>query len=86
MDSYILEADELTGPWRIVCYMKDFGEQAYFLNFPSKFLGSDGRKLWLCYSANFSAGWNGEKLKINPPGGRYGLSLHEIELLGPESE
>lgn len=84
MDSYILEADELTGPWRMVSYLKDFGQQAYFLNFPSKFLSDDGRTLWLCYSANFSAGWNGEKLEINPPGGRYGLSLHEIELLGPE--
>ena len=38
MNSYILEADELTGPWRLVVYMKDFGEQGYFLNFPSKFI------------------------------------------------
>ena len=58
-------------------------EQAYFLNFPSKFLSEDGRKLWLCYSANYSSGWNGIDLKINPPGGRYGLSLHEVRLTGP---
>ena len=38
MRSYILEADALTGPWRLVTYLKDFGEQAYFLNFPSKFI------------------------------------------------
>jgi len=25
--------------------------------------------------------WNGVDLKINPPGGRYGLSLHEVKLL-----
>ena len=81
MTSYILEADTLTGPWRMVDYMKDFGEQGYFLNFPAKFISSDGRKLWLCYSANFSDGWNGQKLEINPPGGRYGLCLHEVELL-----
>ncbi|MHC4866954.1 MAG: hypothetical protein ACYTEX_22990 [Planctomycetota bacterium] len=81
MDSYILEADTLTGPWRMVTYMKDFGEQAYFLNFPSKFMSSDGRTLWLCYSANFSSGWNGMKLEFNPPGGRYGLCLHEVKLL-----
>jgi len=81
MTSYILEADLITGPWRMVAYMKDFGEQAYFLNFPSKFISTDGRTLWLCYSANFSPGWNGVDLKINPPGGRYGLSLHEIQLL-----
>lgn len=84
MDSYILEADAITGPWRMVTYMKDFGEQAYFLNFPSKFISDDGRTLWLCYSANFSRGWNGVELKFNPPGGRYGLCLHELKLLGPD--
>ena len=81
MTSYILEADRITGPWRMVAYMKDFGEQAYFLNFPSKFASADGRTLWLCYSANFSPGWNGVKLNVNPPGGRYGLCLHEVRLL-----
>lgn len=81
MRSYILEADALEGPWRLVVYMKDFGEQGYFLNFPSKFISKDGRTLWLCYSANFSPGWNDVVLKFNPPGGRYGLSLHEVRLL-----
>ena len=83
MNSYILEAETLTGPWRMVTYMKDFGEQAYFLNFPSKFISPDGKRLWLCYSANFSPGWNGVELNFNPPGGRYGLCLHEVKLLGP---
>jgi len=83
MTSYVLEADAITGPWRMVVYMKDFGEQAYFLNFPSKFISEDGRTLWLCYSANFSRGWNGVELDFNPPGGRYGLCLHEVTLLGP---
>ena len=81
MTSYILEADAITGPWRMAAYMKDFGEQGYFLNFPSKFISTDGRTLWLCYSANFSPGWNGVKLDVNPPGGRYGLCLHEVRLL-----
>ena len=83
MTSYILEADAITGPWRLVSYMKDFGEQGYFLNFPSKFVSPDGRTVWLCYSANFSQGWNGVKLNVNPPGGRYGLCLHEVRLLTP---
>jgi hypothetical protein len=83
MHSYILEADALAGPWRLVVYMKDFGEQGYFLNFPSKFIGKDGLGLWLCYSANFSPGWNNVVLKFNPPGGRYGLCLHEVRLLRP---
>ena len=50
MNTYILEADEITGPWRLVTYMKDFGEQGYFLNIPSKFISADGRTVWLCYS------------------------------------
>ena len=82
MSSYILEADQLTGPWRMVVYMKDFGEQAYFLNFPSKFISEDGKTLWLCYSANFSRGWNDVNLNFNPPGGRYGLCLHKVRLQG----
>lgn len=84
MTSYILEADELTGPWKMAAYMKDFGEQAYFLNIPSKFIRGDGRSMWLCYSANFANKVNGlevEPLKIHPPGGRYGLSLQEMELI-----
>ncbi len=82
MRTYILEADALTGPWRLVTYMKDFGEQAYFVNFPSKFISGDGRTLWLCYSANFASGWNkAAALKVNPPGSNYGLSLHEVRLL-----
>jgi len=84
MTSYILEADVLTGPWRMVAYMKDFGEQGFFLNFPSKFISADGRTLWLCYSANFSHGLNGVVLKLNPPGGRGVLRLHQVKLLGPK--
>jgi hypothetical protein len=84
MQTYILEADAITGPWRMVTYMKDFGEQAYFVNIPSKFISSDGRSFWLCYSANFCDGWNGQSpLKVNPPGSGYGLSLHEVRLLAP---
>jgi hypothetical protein len=86
MNSYILESDQLTGPWRLVSYMKDFGEQAYFLNFPSKFIQNDGRRLWLCYSANFSPSWQEEMLEFDPPGGRYGLCLHEVVLLGPDQK
>ncbi len=67
----------------MVVYMKDFGEQGYFLNFPSKFIGRDGKRMWLCYSTNFAPSWNGMKLKVNPPGGRYGLCLQEVQFLAP---
>lgn len=80
MNTYILESDQLTGPWKLVTYMKDFGEQAYFVNFPSKFISKDGRKLWMCYSGNFAVGWNGMEIQQNPPGSKYGLVFQEIEL------
>jgi hypothetical protein len=81
MNSYVLEADKITGPWRLVTYMKDFGEQGYFLNFPSKFISEDGHTLWLCYSANFARNWRDVRIKSNPPGSRYGLVLQEVQLL-----
>jgi hypothetical protein len=40
----------------MVC-MGHFGEQGYFVNFPSKFIGKDGRSAWLCYAANFTNGY-----------------------------
>jgi hypothetical protein len=85
MNSYILEADKITGPWKLVTYMNDFGEQGYFLNFPSKFISDDGRTLWLCYSANFARNWRGVRIKSNPPGSRYGLVLQQLKLLDPQT-
>jgi hypothetical protein len=83
MNSYILESDKITGPWKLVTYMKEFGEQGYFLNFPSKFISKDGLTLWLCYSGNFSQGWNNIRFKAKPDGSRYGLVLQEVKLLNP---
>jgi hypothetical protein len=83
-NTYVLESDHVTGPWKLVVYMRHFGEQGYFVNIPSKFISADGRKAWLCYSANFSNGnknWNTHHQPI-PPGSGYGLCLQEIELLG----
>ena len=33
-NTYILESDRITGPWKLVTYMRHFGEQAYFVNIP----------------------------------------------------
>ncbi|MBW7891549.1 MAG: hypothetical protein H3C48_11105 [Chitinophagaceae bacterium] len=84
MNTYILESDSLTGDWKLVTYMKDFGEQAYFVNIPSKFISRDGRTMWLLYSGNF-ADWNGEVMKSNPPGSHYGLVFQKIELLSAKN-
>jgi len=81
MNTYILESDMITGPWKIVTYMKDFGEQAYFVNIPSKFISKDGKTAWLLYSGNFAPDWNGMKIIPNPPGSHYGMVFQKIELL-----
>jgi hypothetical protein len=83
-NTYVLESDRITGPWKLVSHMSNFGEQAYFVNLPSKFISKDdGRGLWLCYAVNFSSGWGGITFKAQPPGSRYGMCLQEIRLLKP---
>ena len=82
-NTYLLESDRLAGPWRLVAHLNNFGEQAYFVNIPSKFIRADGRTLWLCYAANFSSGWGGITFKSRPPGSRYGMCLQEVRLLAP---
>lgn len=86
MNTYILESDQITGPWSEVVYMENFGPQAYFVNIPSKFISEDGTTMWLCYSANFTASYETrsdlEYLRTTKPAGSaYALSLHEIELI-----
>lgn len=82
-NTYVLESDHITGPWKLASYLRHFGEQAYFVNIPSKFIGQDGRSLWLCYAANFSQGWNGVRFHSHPEGSRYGMCLQEVRLVGP---
>lgn len=82
-DTYILESRRITGPWKMVTYMKDFGTQAYFVNVPSKFISRDGRSFWICYSANWmNVAQKREVHPFNPLGGSYAMSLHEVRLLG----
>lgn len=79
--TYILESDHITGPWRLVVYMRNFGEQGYFVNIPSKFISKDGRTAWLCYAANFTNGYLHTNYRSDPPGSGYGMCLQEIRLL-----
>jgi len=83
MDTYILESPDVTGPWKMVTYWKDFGPQAYFVHFPSKFISADGKTAWLSYSANFR--YMGRTIDPaylgNPPGSCYQWCLHEVRLL-----
>lgn len=73
-DSMILEAPDITGEWRMVQYLPQFGPIAYFLNFPSKFISADGRTAWLCYSAN----WHDKAHAGDPIGSQYAMSLQEV--------
>jgi hypothetical protein len=82
MSSYFLESDKLDGPWRLVSYLRHFGTQGYFLNFPSRFISDDGMRAWLCYSANYANQYDGADLKADPPGSGYAMCLREIEFLG----
>jgi hypothetical protein len=82
-DTWIVESDRITGPWKLVAYLAKFGQQAYFANFPSKFVGDDGRSVWLCYAANFTNGWKDMHLQSDPPGSRYGMCLQQTRLLAP---
>jgi len=87
-NTYILESDDIAGPWRLVAYLRDFGQQGYFVNFPSKFVSKDGRTLWMSYSAIFTNGIWHTDFKPDPPGGGYWWALQEVRLLGratPES-
>jgi hypothetical protein len=78
MSTYFLESDKLEGEWKLVTYLKNFGEQAYFVNFPSKFISKDGKTAWMLYSSNF---WDAKALKQNPPGSHYGMVFQKVEFL-----
>ncbi len=80
MSTYILEAEQITGPWKQIVYMEKFGAQAYFVNIPSKFISADGKTMWLCYSSNFTNMAFGASIEVNPPGSTYAMCLQEIRL------
>lgn len=81
MNTYLLESDSIDGDWKLVSYLKNFGEQAYFVNIPSKFISADGKTAWLMYSGNFAPDWNGVKIVERPQGSHYGLVMQKIEFL-----
>jgi len=81
MNTYVLESDLITGPWKLATFMSNFGEQAYFVSLPSKFISPDGRQAWLAYSANFANNSIHANLKSDPPGSGYALTLQEISLI-----
>ena len=80
-DTMILEADRITGPWKLAVFMPRFGQQAYFVNIPSKFISRDGRTMWLCFADDWV-----RKHPSSPAGTRYAMCLYEMKLLGPSDK
>jgi hypothetical protein len=68
------ESDRLTGPYRMVHYMRNWGPQTYFPNIPAKFISEDGLRMWLCVAANYASA------NVDPFSCRYAASFHELVL------
>jgi len=79
MNTYFLESDKLEGEWKLITYMKNFGEQGYFVNFPSKFISKDGKTAWMLYST--LSIWTLQGDHVNPPGSHYGMTFQKVEFL-----
>jgi len=86
MNSCILESNNVTGPYKLITYMKDFGSQGYFMTIPSKFIARDGKTFWLSYSANFSQDYFGDITKANPVGSRYAWNLQQVQMVDNKQE
>ncbi len=74
-DTYFLEADAITGPYRMITYMPSFGPAAYFGNIPSKFVSSAtttddrGRTVLECFLSYSQWGQlPGQPGRSDPPG------------------
>ena len=78
-DTWFLESDDITGPWSLVTWMKNFGPQIYFSNFISKFTAkqvdttSKTLEAFLMFSANYDPGHGGS----NPPNSQYSMNLQQ---------
>lgn len=66
------EADQITGPYKIVHYMRDWGAQTYFPNITPQFINDDGTSAWMTVASNYSV------QNINPHQNRYAASMHEF--------
>ena len=78
-DTWVAESDSMTGPWKLVTYLKSFGTQAYYPNLPSKFISGDGRTAWLWYGANYAP----FDRHSDPPGSGYRLCEQQVRFLKP---
>ena len=79
-DTWFLEADDITGPWSLVTFMKNFGPQVYFSNFPSKFSAKQANTSAKTYDAflMFSSNYDPHtRSGGNPPNSAYHMNLQQ---------
>ena len=78
-DTWFLESDDITGPWSYVTYLRQFGPQVEFANFPSKFSAKAANTIdktfdaFLMYSANYDP----HSHTPNPPNSGYHMNLQQ---------
>eukprot|EP00039_Didymoeca_costata_P000573 m.46271 g.46271 ORF g.46271 m.46271 type:complete len:594 (+) comp10352_c0_seq1:327-2108(+) len=76
--TYILESEQLTGPFYLVAYLADFGPIAYEVTMPSKWIQVDKEAgvldAWLSFSA-----WPHVR-EMTPPSGAYLWVLQKVRL------
>eukprot|EP00040_Diaphanoeca_grandis_P019493 m.102940 g.102940 ORF g.102940 m.102940 type:complete len:427 (-) comp27452_c0_seq1:54-1334(-) len=83
-DTYFLETPSLTdGPFSLISYLPQFGQQAYFVSLPQKWLTADGGVL--SFSANFACK-SAQNCSSNIPGAAYGAVLMPIKFGQPATE
>ncbi|MBE0655303.1 MAG: hypothetical protein IH594_15995 [Bacteroidales bacterium] len=76
----IMEADEITGPYKTIHYMTNWGPGSYFGNIPAKWISEDGKTAWLVIAANCWAE------PANPPQCIYSCSMHEFKFVTSDNE
>ena len=88
-DTWVLEAASLTASsFKLVAYLPRFGQQAYFVSFPSRFLGTgkgasasaSAREAVMAFSANFACKTGGCEPNIR--GASYGANLLPVRFGG----
>ena len=71
----IMESDVITGPYKTIHYMTNWGPGSYFGNIPAKWISKDGKTAWLVIAANCWA------QPANPAQCKYACSMHEIKFI-----
>jgi len=79
-DTYLMEAPSLSGPFEMISYLPKFGQQAYFVSFPSLWIDDDdGTKMVMTFSANFACVTGGCLPNVKRAG--YGANCLPVELM-----